>query len=446
MIRVLQASSSVAREHMTNPDLGATTSAEQPWPAPYAAHPVDAVVSLPGSKSMTNRALVLSALATGPSTIHRPLLARDTQLMIQALQGLGVRIERHVESLTVTPEGLHGPATVQCGLAGTILRFVPPVSALASGRTAFVGDEQAARRPVAELLAALRTLGVTVEAAARSLPFWVEGTGRVRGGAATLDASASSQFVSALLLAGSRFDDGVDLQHRGQPVPSQPHIDMTVAMLAERGVAVLRSAPDHWAVEPGPIAPVTIDVEPDLSTAAPFLAAAVVTAGRVTVSSWPRSTYQPGHRLAAILGSFGADVSWRDGELTVTGPGRIAGVDLDLQEIGELTPVVAAVAALATAPSYLRGIGHLRGHETNRLVALATELSRLGAEVSELPDGLRIRPRRLHGAVVQTYGDHRLAQAAAVLGLAVRNVEIVDVATTTKTHPDFVSAWTELVA
>jgi 3-phosphoshikimate 1-carboxyvinyltransferase len=422
-----------------------TTPSNRGWAAPYADSPVHADVTLPGSKSITNRAVLLAALATGPSTIRRPLAARDTSLMAQAMRELGVTVEESPTSWQVTPEELRGPAKVDCGLAGTVMRFVPPVAALATGWVAFDGDVAARRRPMSEILVALRALGVAVEPAAEGLPFWLHGEGRVRGGPVRLDASASSQFVSALLLAGARYDRGVDVRHEGKPVPSAPHIEMTVGMLRQRGVDVDDSDPNRWSVAPGEISPVPVDVEPDLSNAAPFLAAAVVTAGRVTVAGWPQATIQPGDRLRDIYGQFGAAVTVTDSGLTVTGAGRINGVDVDLHEVGELTPVVAAVAALASGPSYLRNIGHLRGHETDRLRALRRELGRLGASVTETADGLRIDPRPLTGDVVQTYGDHRMAQAAAVLGLAVPGIEVADIATTAKTHPDFVSAWQDML-
>jgi 3-phosphoshikimate 1-carboxyvinyltransferase len=422
-----------------------TKTGTDTWPAPYAAAPVQAVVTPPGSKSITNRALLLAALGTGPSTITRPLLARDTRLMAQALRELGVSVEESAAALTVTPSELRGPATVDCGLAGTVMRFVPPVAALATGRVAFDGTPPARLRPMAAVLTALRALGVAVEPAADRLPFWLDGRGGVRGGTVTIDASSSSQFVSGLLLAGARYDLGVDVRHAGKPVPSAPHIEMTIDMLRKRGVVVDDSTPSRWTVAPGDIAPLAVAVEPDLSSAAPFLAAAVVTGGTVSVPDWPQSTTQPGDRLRDIYAQFGAHVRLDGRGLTVTGRESIDGVDLDLHEAGELTPVVAAVATLAAHPSYLRNIGHLRGHETNRLTALRTELSRLGAGVTETADGLHIRPRPLRGAVVHTYDDHRMAQAAAVLGLVVPGVEIVDVATTAKTHPDFVNAWLDLL-
>ncbi len=340
------------------------------WPAPQATARVDATIDVPGSKSVTNRALLLAAIADEPSTIRRPLLARDTGLMMAALRALGCQVHEEADGVRVLPAPLRGPARVHCGLAGTVMRFVPPVAALATGRVVFDGDPRARQRPMGEILGALRALGADIPAAEPSLPFTIVGHGRVPGGVVALDASASSQFVSALLLAGARYDAGVDVRHVGKPVPSLPHIAMTVAMLRERGVAVDDDEPNRWVVAPGSIKGVDVEVEPDLSSAAPFLAAAVVCGGRVTVQGWPDSTTQPGDQLRWILGLFGARVELRREGLVVQGSGDILGVDVDLHEVGELTPVVAALAALATGPSYLRGIAHLRGHETDRLAAL----------------------------------------------------------------------------
>jgi len=416
-----------------------------PWPAPYADAPVHAHITLPGSKSLTSRALLLAAIADGPSTIRHALLARDTALMMAALEAMGVGVDVHDDIVVVTPKPLGGPAAVDCGLAGTVMRFVPPVAALATGRVEFDGDERARERPMGEMLDALRQLGVAIDAGADSLPFAVAGAGRVEGGAVTLDASASSQFVSALLLAGARYERGVDVRHDGKPVPSLPHIAMTVGMLRERGVEIDDGEPNRWVVSPSEISGIPVDVEPDLSNAAPFLAAATVTGGSVTVVGWPGGTHQPGDRLRSILAMFGASVSLDADGLTVSGTGRVAGVDVDLHDAGELVPVVAAVASLADSPSYLRGISHLRGHETDRLAALSTELGLLGCDARETRDGLEIHPQPLTGAVFHTYADHRLAQAAAVLGLVVEGVRVDDVAATAKTHPDFVGAWAAML-
>lgn len=416
------------------------------WAVPYAGAPVRATVRVPGSKSLTNRALLLAALADGPSTITRPLLARDTRLMMSALEGLGVGLSGSDDAVAVTPGALVGPTHVDCGLAGTVMRFVPPVAALANGLVSFDGDPRARERPMGAILDALRSLGVDVSAAASSLPFTLRGLGAVNGGVVTIDASSSSQFVSALLLAGARYDTGVDVRNHGKPVPSQPHIDMTVALLRERGVTVDDAEPNRWRVSPGPVAALDTEIEPDLSSAAPFLAAALVTDGAVTVPRWPRRTTQAGDALRSIFALLGAEVSLDGRGLTVAGAGRITGVDIDLHDVGELTPVVAAVAALAESPSYLRGVAHLRGHETDRLTALATELNALGGAVEETADGLVISPRPLREGTFHAYDDHRLAHAAAVLGLRVEGLRLDDVAATGKTHPDFVGAWEEMLS
>jgi 3-phosphoshikimate 1-carboxyvinyltransferase len=418
----------------------------EPWPSPHATGPVTGTVSLPGSKSLTNRALVLAALADGPSLVRRALASRDTTLMATALSSLGSRVDTAGPDWTVTPGPFRGPAAVDCGLAGTVMRFVPPVAALADGPVSFDGDAHARMRPMGQVLGALRDLGARVDDGGRAaLPFTVVGTGAVRGGRVVLDASASSQFVSALLLAGARYDDGVDVRHDGEPVPSLPHIDMTVGCLREHGVDVDDSTPNRWQVRPGAVRAVDVTIEPDLSNAAPFLAAGAVTGGRVTVRDWPGETTQAGDALREILTLMGARVSWSSDGLTVSGDGTLAGIDYDLHDVGELTPVVAALAALAHGPSRLRGVAHIRGHETDRLAALARELGGLGARVAETEDGLELRPARLHGGTFHTYADHRMAHAAVILGLAVPGVLVEDVATTAKTFPGFPTAWAGLV-
>lgn len=427
-------------------------SDDHPWPAPLAAAPVDAVVPVPGSKSLTNRALVLAALADGPSQLTGALRARDTLLMGRALSALGADLRGldHDGPLMVTPHRLAGPAHVDCGLAGTVMRFVPPVAALAAGDIRFDGDPRARVRPMAAVIEALEDLGVDIDDdARRTLPFTVKGTGSARGGEVTVDASASSQFVSALLLSAARFDQGVLVRHRGAPIPSMPHIDMSVDLLRRHGVHVDVDTDDprasSWTVLPGLIRARDHVVEPDLSNAAPFLAAAIVTGGSVTVPAWPSSTHQAGDALRALFVEMGARVEWSEAGLTVTGGDVVLGLDADLSEVGELTPVLVAVCALASTPSRLRGIAHLRGHETDRLAALAREIGRLGGDVTETVDGLRIAPRPLHGGVFETYDDHRMATAGAVLGLAVAGVEVVDVATTGKTLPGFVAMWQDML-
>lgn len=423
------------------------------WPAPVAAGPVTASVSLPGSKSLTARELVLSALADGPSLLRAPLHSRDTANMVEALRALGVSIvekpgasEFGSDLLIIPAEELLGSTTIECGQAGTVMRFVPPVAGLALGPTMFDADASARGRPMGTIIAALRALGVDVNDDGRgALPFTVHGTGSVAGGAIEIDASSSSQFVSALLLSASRFDEGLDLTHSGERLPSLPHIEMTIAALAERDVTVESPEVGRWIVKPGSIGARDVDIEPDLSNAAPFLAAAVVTGGTVTITGWPASTTQVGADLADLLPLFGATVT-RDGDrLTVTGPDRISGVQLDLTTGGELAPAIVAIAALADGPSEITGIGHIRHHETDRLAALAAELNGLGGAVTELEDGLRIEPRPLHGGVWRSYEDHRMATAGAIVGLVVPGVEIENIATTAKTLPQFPQLWTRML-
>lgn len=425
----------------------------EPWPAPVASGPVEAVVSLPGSKSLTNRELVLASLAESPSLLRAPLHSRDSQNMVDALRSLGTTITETDATgefgadLLVTPGELMGSTTVDCGLAGTVMRFVPPVAALALGPTTFDADDSARGRPMKTLISSLRELGVDINDDGRgSLPFTVHGTGRVGGGELTIDASSSSQFVSALLLAAPRFDDGLTLTHAGERLPSLPHIDMTIAALAARGVTVSSPVQGTWRVEPGPIAGLDVDIEPDLSNAAPFLVAAVVTGGSVTVPRWPAETTQVGAELLDILPRFGATVSIDGDRVTVSGTGRILGVSLDLTTAGELAPPLVALAALAESPSTITGIGHIRHHETDRLAALATEINKLGGNVTELDDGLSIVPQPLSGGVWSSYHDHRMATAGAIIGLVVDGVSIENIATTAKTLPQFPELWTTMLS
>jgi 3-phosphoshikimate 1-carboxyvinyltransferase len=399
---------------------------------------------------MTNRALVLGALADGPSRIEGGLLARDTKLMIAGLRALGTGISTDGPTWAVKPGPLAGPAHVNCGLAGTVMRFLPVVAALATGDVRFDGDPRARLRPIGVLLTALEELGIRVDDGGRNaLPFTVRGTGSVRGGSITVDASATSQYVSGLLLSGARFEEGLQLRHRGQPLPSLPHVDMTVAMLRDAGAEVRVDAGDpadaSWTVAPGPMRARDRAIEPDLSNAAPFLAAAVATGGQVTIPGWPRATTQAGDSMRAILGRMGAEVALSDEGLTVRGPARIAGLDINLHDVGELTPVVAALAALADSPSRLRGIGHLRGHETDRLEGLTSQINALGGRVKAKSNSLRITPAPLHGGDFQTFDDHRMAMAAAVIGLRVPGVRIVDVDTTRKTLPGFAAMWQDML-
>lgn len=446
----------------------ASTTAGDPRPAPRdpSAHPVgadgvlaapvalaalDATVDVPGSKSLTNRYLVLAAIAEAPGVVRGALASSDTLRMAEALTALGAPVDRDGSDWSVTPfpaappsagTSAAVPAAVHCGLAGTVMRFLPPVAALLGRPVRFDGEPPARVRPMGPVLRALEALGVRVEDEGRgTLPFTVTGPPRLRGGHVDVDASGSSQFVSGLLLAAARFEDGLELRHTGPTLPSLPHIEMTVAVLREAGVDVDASRPGIWRVAPGPVRGRDLRVEPDLSNAAPFLCAALVAGGTVRVPGWPERSTQPGMLLPELLTAMGGVVE-RDGDvLAVTGTGAVHGIDVDLHEAGELAPTIAALATLADSPTRLRGIAHIRGHETDRLLALATEITRLGGRAEQTSDGLVITPAPLHGARFETYHDHRMATAGALIGLRVPGVDVVDVATTGKTLPDFVGMW-----
>jgi 3-phosphoshikimate 1-carboxyvinyltransferase len=419
------------------------------WPAPATSRPVHATVTVPGSKSQTNRALVLAALAAadgGVSTISGALRSRDTDLMIGALTALGLRVEGSADELVVSGTIAPPPdAQIDCGLAGTVLRFVPPLAALGPVDVTFDGDQQARARPIAPLLNALRELGVDIDG--DGLPFRVRGTGTVAGGAVEIDASASSQFVSGLLLAGPSFVDGLAVHHVGPSLPSAPHIAMTVAMLRQAGVQVDDATSNRWNVAPGPVAARHWQIEPDLSNAVPFIAAAAVSAGTVRITGWPAASIQPADAILSILGQLNCVVKQDDSFLEVRGPQSYPGFDVNLRDVGELTPSVAALAALAApgSVSRLSGIAHLRGHETDRLAALSTEINRLGGDCRETADGLEITAVALQPGVWQSYADHRMATAGAIIGLRVDGVEVDDIETTAKTLPDFPAMWSDMV-
>lgn len=426
------------------------------WPAPSTSEPVNATVTVPGSKSLTNRALILAALATcrgersdgeerRTSTVSGALRSRDTDLMIGALQALGLTILGDTE-LTVSGTIAPTPGTrIDCGLAGTVLRFVPAVAALSTQTVTFDGDEQARARPIAPLLDGLRGVGVRIDG--DGLPFEVRGQGGADGGEVHIDASGSSQFVSGLLLAGATFRDGLTVVHTGESVPSAPHIDMTVSMLRDAGVTVDDSQRNRWRVEPGPIAARHWDIEPDLSNSVPFLAAAAVTGGTVRINRWPAVSIQPAEVILGLLALLGVEAVQKDSYLEVQGAPSYDGIDVDLHDVGELAPSMAALAALARpgSVSTLRGIAHLRGHETDRLAALSAEINGLGGDCVETPDGLVITATALHGGTWHSYADHRMATAGAIIGLRVPDVTVEDIGTTAKTLPDFPGMWTDML-
>ena len=424
------------------------------WPAPFRGDKkVSARVVIPGSKSVTNRALILAAQAKSPSLLKRPLISRDTELMVAGLRAMGISIKETDWAWEITPAPLRGPAKVDVGNAGTVMRFLPPLSALAHGDISFDGDPRSYERPLGPVIAALEDLGIEIEHGGRySLPMVVKSKGEIPGGALTIDASASSQFLSALLLIAPSTRDGIVATHKGGPLPSMPHIDMTVQMLRDFGAEVIvdKSA-NSWSVSAGALQGQDLVIEPDLSNAAPFLSIAMVCGGSITIADWPEVTTQPGDQLREILTAMGATISRGKDGLTITGGESIHGIDIDLHDVGELTPAISALAALADSPSHLRGIGHLRLHETDRLAALTREINSLGGNVVEDETSLHITPhgamgKGLHGGTFHTYEDHRLATAGAVIGLVIPGVEIENVATTRKTLPDFPGLWQSLVS
>ena len=418
------------------------------WPAPFRGRtPVHAHVTIPGSKSVTNRALILASLATSPSTIRKPLISRDSELMSAGLSALGISITGSDEAWQITPAPLRGPARVDVGNAGTVMRFLPPLAAFAQGDISFDGDPRSYERPLGPVIKALEELGIEIEHGGRySLPMVIKARGKVKGGALTIDASASSQFLSALLLVAPSMEEGITVTHRGGALPSMPHIEMTVAMLRDFGADVtVDPAAQTWSVKAGVLHGKDLVIEPDLSNASPFLSIAMVCGGSITISDWPRATTQPGDQLRDIFTQMGATVELNDDGLTLTGGSSIHGIDIDLHDVGELTPSIAALASLADSPSHLRGIGHLRLHETDRLAALTREINSLGGNVVEEETALHITPAPLHAGVFHTYEDHRLATAGAVIGLVTPGVEVENVATTRKTLPDFPGLWNSLV-
>ena len=423
------------------------------WSAPYRGLvPVDARITIPGSKSVTNRALILAALSDSPTLMHKPLHSRDSALMIGGLKALGVGIaEAENGDLTITPAPLFGPAHIDVGNAGTVMRFLPPVAAMAKGILHFDGDPRSHERPLGPVIAALESLGVSIEHGGRySLPLTMNSNGQLQGGSVDVDASSSSQFISALLLVAPATKDGITIRHTGTSLPSMPHIDMTVHMLRELGVEIEIIDNKEWRVSPSVLHGREITIEPDLSNAAPFMGAAMICGGSVTITDWPQSTTQPGDQLRSILTDMGASVSFEKSstgfDLKLTSDGKIHGIDVDLHDVGELTPSIAALAVLADSPSSLRGIGHLRLHETDRLAAIANEVNALGGAVVEEESALHITPAPLHGGTFHTYEDHRLATAGAMIGLLIPGIEVENIATTQKTLPDFPGAWADLLS
>lgn len=473
------------------------------WSAPLApasseAAGKNALVHIPGSKSLTNRYLLLAALADSPSYLRAPLHSRDSALMIEALRQLGAGIELVPTDSPFGPDVKVTPlsfveahsaqaqsdsaqsrtVSIECGLAGTVMRFVPALAALLPGEFAFDGDPHARQRPMGPVLDGLRQLGVQVdcEQGENALPFVLRSPGLASAEGVSeapvvrIDASTSSQFVSALLLMAPRLPQGMVLVHEGSSVPSIPHIQMTVEALRQMGIQVQEHYPTQgneaeggeyrWTVHPGSFPGFEMTIEPDLSNAGPFLAAAVVTGESVTIPHWPApaadssaGTTQVGDMWRELLPALGARVSYAEGRLTVTGPEQLPEGDFsfDLSAGGELAPTMAAACAFVKGRVELTGIAHLRGHETDRLAALAAEINRLGGTAHDTADSLVIEApipadTDAEQVLAHTYDDHRMATFAAIIGLRRPNVVVQNVATVAKTMPEFTAMWEDMLA
>ena len=430
--------------HMTN------------WSAPFrggltsVGEPINAKISIPGSKSATNRALILAAIAKSPSRLRKPLSSRDADLMVKGLQSLGCEIDEIKTEqgfdYQITPQKLSGPTQIDVGNAGTVMRFLPPIASLATGLVHFDGDARSHERPLEPVIKALEQLGASIEHGNKyRLPLTINGSGEIKGGEVEVDASASSQFISALMLLGPSTKNGLIIRNIGKSLPSLPHIEMTIQMLRQFG-ATVEVGENFWTVRSGDLQGQDLTIEPDLSNAAPFMAAAMICGGTVEILDWPKSTSQPGDQLRDIFARMGARVDQNNNGLKISGSGKIDGIDIDLHDVGELTPSIAAVAALASSPSTLRGIAHLRLHETDRLAALANEINNLGGDVTEGPGELLIKPAKLVASqIFKSYEDHRMATAGAIIGLAVKDLTVENIETTKKTLPDFPGMWQEML-
>ncbi len=414
------------------------------WAAPVADGPVAGTVAVPGSKSLTNRALILAAQATGPSTLTAPLRSRDTTLMAAGLRALGVGVTAGTGDWLVEPGPLNGPAAIDCGLAGTVMRFLPPLAATAPGVVTFDGDPHARTRPMGTVLDALRGLGAQIDG--DRLPFTLHGVGALRGGRVVIDAAASSQFVSGLLLSGARFTEGVTVVHDGKPVPVDAAHRHDGAGVARGRRERRRLRGRHLAGAPGSRGAVD-----GAHRAGPVQRHPVPGSGRGdrrhrTISHWPATTTQAGAEIRAILAADGLrGRARRRTDLTVTGPDRLTGIDIDLHDVSELTPTVAALAALADGPSHLRGIAHIRGHETDRLSALAADLTGLGGHVTEDRDALHITGGVTHGGRGPPTPTTGWPPPVPSSASGCRGVLVDDIDCTAKTLPDFARMWHDLL-
>jgi len=417
------------------------------WHAPTINGAINSTLEIPGSKSATNRAFVLAALGNKNSIITNPLFARDTNLMLDALEKLGCNVVKKSNSVEISPmKKDHSEISIDVGLAGTVMRFVPPLAALSSGTSHFDGDERARNRPMKTLIESLKKLNVKViDNHQGKLPFSIISDGQITGGEIEIDASESSQFISALMLVGAKFNNGLTIKHVGQNLPSAPHIEMTIEMLKEVGVKTNQINATTWRIDNQTINSRNWVVEPDLSNAGPFLAAAMVTKGEIKINDWPLQTTQAGNSWIEILSLMGANIQLNSKQLILKNDSEIKGINYNLNDVGELTPVLVAISLFANSKSEFTGISHLRGHETDRLAALVENITAIGGDAKETEDGLIINPKQLHGGVWKAFDDHRMATAGAVIGLKVKDIYVDDIATTSKTLPNFEEMWNKMV-
>ncbi|MFC0506412.1 3-phosphoshikimate 1-carboxyvinyltransferase [Micromonospora costi] len=398
--------------------------------------PPDTSVRPPGSKSITNRALLCASLAPGRSTLTGTLLADDTRAMLGAVRALGavVVVDEASSTVTVTgadPRASAGAPTIDARSSGTTSRFILPAAALSPHRSAIDGTTQLRARPFGPVIEALRHLGATVEELGRPGFLPVAVAGPIRGGHVQLSGHLSSQFLSGLLMAGPLMRDGLDVELTS-PLVSVPYLRMTVAVMAAFGVDA-----DGLSVRPGSYRPTDYAIEPDASAASYFLAAAAITGGRITVEGLGTASLQGDVAFADVLERMGARVERAPNRLTVIGTGALHGIDVDMADISDTAQTLAAVAVFADTPTRIRGIGFIRGKETNRIAAVVTELRRAGIDATEHDDGFTVRPGAPTPTRFVTYDDHRMAMSLSLLGLRTPGIEIAEPGCVAKTYPGF---------
>jgi 3-phosphoshikimate 1-carboxyvinyltransferase len=401
------------------------------------SNPPDSTVTVPGSKSVTNRAILIGGLAAGSTTIRGLLVADDTEAMIDAVSELGAEIVRSPNRIDIV--GIAGriprAGSIFARRSGTTARFVAPVLAFAPGPWTLEGDPQLASRPMEDLYRALESVGAHVQRAVGDLSLPVIINGPIKRTTLAISGSTTSQFLSGLLLAAPLAAHGMTIEVDGDR-KSKPYIDLTVRTMREFGAHIDESE-SEYRVAPGGYVGREMAVEPDASTASYFYAAAAVTGGRVRVSGLSRASIQGDIGFVDLLAAMGVSVTEDDNGIVVSGSGRLAGITVDASNMPDIVPTLAVVAAFASSRTVVTGVGFTRGHESDRVGGLVAELVRCGVEAREEEDGLVIEPGAPHGARVHTHSDHRMAMAFAVLGLVVPGVELDDPQCVDKTFPEF---------